>query len=114
MHSETLSHDHLPSLTARRNIIEKAMSHYLAGSRQDHVGAEEKAAAHLLFGVMLDGLRGTAVTRSIHNPAITRHASRFGDGLASILKDALGADVPDALIARCGDRFWATLPSAAG
>jgi len=112
MPGETLSRDHLPTLTARRNIIEKAMSHYLAG--QDHVGAEEKAAAHLLFGVMLDGLRGTAVTRSIHNPAIVRHASRFGDGLAPILKDALGADVPDALIARCGDRFWATLPSAAG
>ena len=113
MHSDTLSHDHLPDLLARREIVEAAMSQYLAGSHQGHAGTEEKAAAHLLFGIMLDGLRGGADAPPIHDPAIRRHASRFGDGLVPILKDALGERAPDGFVVRCSDRFWATLRAAA-
>ena len=113
MHKDMLSHDHLAGLIARRDTIEAAMSQYLAGARQAHAGDEDKAAAHLLFDILLDGLHGVANRPSFEDPVIRRHASRFGDGLTPILKDALGADVPDDFVARCVDRFWVTLQAAA-
>ncbi|KKC27083.1 hypothetical protein [Sphingomonas sp. SRS2] len=117
MHIDTLSHDHVPALIARRDIIEAAMSQYLAGAHQGHAQAEEKTAAHLLFGLMLDGLQGPGAASSIHpavrDPAIRRHASRFGDGLAPILRDSLGERASDDFVARCADRFWVSLQAAA-
>ena len=113
MHSDMFSHDNMPGLLARREIVEAAMSQYLAGSHQGHAGAEEKAAAHRLFGIMLDGLCGAAETPPLDDPAIRRHASRFGDGLTPILKDSLGERASDEFVGRCSDRFWAMLRAAA-
>jgi hypothetical protein len=113
MHSDMLSHDHLPDLIARREVIEAAMAQYLAGLHQSHATEDDKAAAHRLFEIVLDGRDGVAKTPALHDPAIRRHASRFGDGLSPILKDTLGADVPDAFIARCVDRYWAALQARA-
>lgn len=112
MHSDMLSQDHLPALIARRDIFEAVMSQYLAGSHQGCATEEDKSAAHRLFGILLDGLEGRAKAPLLDQPAIRRHASRFGDALSPILRDVLGAEVPEAFIARCVDRFWATLQAA--
>jgi hypothetical protein len=113
MHSDTLSHDHLPDLIARREVIEAAMAQYLAGLHRNHANDDDKAAARRLFEIVLTGLEGKANAPDLHDPLIRRHASRFGDGLSPILKDTLGADVPDAFIARCVDRYWAALQARA-
>lgn len=113
MHRETRSHDHLTELIARRPLIEAVMAQYLAGAHQGHAGPEEKRAARLLLALTIDALRDGADTPPVDDPAIRRHASRFGDGLGPILRDALGPDASDAFVAHCADRFWMTLRAAA-
>jgi hypothetical protein len=113
MHSDTLSHDHLPDLIIRRPAIEAAMAQYLAGLHQGVATEQDKSAAHRLFDALLDGLNGGGEAPPLDDAGLRRHASRFGDGLSPILKDALGPDVPDAFIARCVDRYWRVLQGAA-
>lgn len=113
MHGDMLSHDHLTELITRRKTIEAVMAQYLAGLHRGHATEADKAAAHCLFDILLDGLGGSVETPPVDTGAIRRHASRFGDGLSPILKDALGPDVPDAFIARCVDRYWAMLQASA-
>lgn len=109
MHSETLSHDHLSDLLARRDRIEAVMAQYLAGPDQGHATEQDKVVSHQLFDVLFDGLNGGGEAP----PLDDGHASRFGDGLSPILRDALGPDVPEAFVARCVDRYWRTLQAAA-
>lgn len=115
MHRETRSHDHLTELIARRPLIEAVMAQYLAGAHQGHAGPEEKRAARQLLALTLDALQGGGDARpaGADDRAIRRHASRFGDGLGPIIRDALGPDVPDAFVAGCADRFWSALRTAA-
>lgn len=113
MHSDTISHDYLPDLIIRRAEIEATMAYYLARNNPGQPGEEEKQAARRLFDVLLDGLDGGGKAPSIDQAGLRRHASRFGDGLSPILKDALGPDVPESFIARCVDRYWRTLQAAA-
>lgn len=113
MHSEILSPDNMAVLVSCRATIENAMAQYLADSRQGYAAEDEKAASHQLFEALLGGLSGEAEALQLDDWAVRRHASRFGDGLTPILKDVLGPEVSDIFVARCVDRYWATLQAAA-
>lgn len=113
MHRDILSPDNIAVLVSCRATIEKVMAQYLAGIRQGCANDEEKAASHQLFETLLGGLRGEAEAPHFGDLAVRRHASRFGDGLTPILKDVLGSEVSNVFIARCVDRYWATLQVAA-
>ncbi len=113
MHSDMLSHDYITELIDRRAAIEAVMAQYLAGPHQGLATEQDKASAHRLFDVLLAGLNGGGAAATLDDSAIRRHASRFGDGLSPILKDALGAEVPEAFVARCVDRYWSGLQAAA-
>ena len=111
MHSDMLSQDDMTVLAQRRDTIEAVIAQHLIGRHQSGVGADEKSAARLLFDVLLAGL--TDRTSPVDHMAVRRHASRFGDALSPVLRDVLGPDVPDGFIARCVDRYWATVLAAA-
>ncbi|WP_340316366.1 hypothetical protein [Rhizorhabdus argentea] len=113
MHTEMLWRDDIAVLVDRRATIEAVMAQYLAGTHQGCATDEEKSAAHRLFEALLGGLKDGAGARRFDDLAVRRHASRFGDGLAPILRDVLGADVSDRFIMRCVDRYWAALQAAA-
>lgn len=106
MHSDRISHDHLTELIACRDAVETAMAHYLAGRHQGVATDDDKDAARRLFDVLLTGDAGGAIDDPAMAEGLRRHASRFGDGLSPILRDALGAEVPEAFIAGCVDRYW--------
>ncbi len=110
MHSDTISHDHMADLIIQRASIEATMTHYLAGSGRP--AEANKAVVRRLFDVLLGGLQGGGEAPPLDEPDIRRLASRFGDGLTPILRDALGPDIPDAFIARCVDRYWGSLQAA--
>lgn len=113
MHREILSPEDITVLVKCRASIESVMAQYLAGIHRDCATDEEKSASHRLFETLLRSLRGEAEAPHFDDFAIRRHASRFGDGLTPILKDVLGPEVSDIFIARCVDRYWATLQAAA-
>lgn len=111
MHSDTISRDHASDLIIHRAAIEAAMTHYLAAAGQP--AEANKPVVRQLFDVLLGGLEGGGPAPRLDEPGIRRLASRFGDGLSPILRDALGADVPEAFVARCVDSYWRTLQAAA-
>lgn len=113
MHNDNMSRDYLPDLIIQRAAIEATMTHYLAALDRGRPAEANKPMIHRLFDVMLGGLKGDATPPPLDDPGIRRLASRFGDGLSPILRDALGDEVPDAFIARCVDRYWASLQAAA-
>lgn len=111
MTPDLFSQDYLSLLSARRETVEAIMAHYLTPAHADPA-EEEKSAAHLLLGIVLDGFDGAAEAPTLDQPFLRRHASRFGDGLTPVLKDVLGPDVPDAFISQCVDRYWRRLKTA--
>ncbi|ATE65995.1 hypothetical protein [Rhizorhabdus dicambivorans] len=113
MHSDMITRDHLSVLIARRDIIEAVMARHLAGQRASGATDEERAATHSFVDIVLAAMEGNPPSRALEDPLLRRYASAFGDGLAAVLKDVIGGEVPGAFIARCVDRFWAGLRPAA-
>lgn len=101
--------DYASLLIDRQELIEAVMAQYLAGTHQGCATDDDRAAAHLLLGVVLASVKDESFELPPDPPLVRRHASRFGDGLVPILKDLIGPDASDAFLAHCSDRYWNAL-----
>jgi hemoglobin-like flavoprotein len=109
----------LPLMKSKRDALEAAMSRYL--SHADPGRASEvppRVAAGAIMDMLFDHAARVSSAGEIvridrhrarhHRLGIDgRHYSAFGDGLAAIMKDVLGAEARPARLAAWGDAYWA-------
>jgi hypothetical protein len=100
-------HELLPLLVRNREHLQNALTQRLESAQPDAPRQEAGKAADILFGAVLAGMGQTAHPSPEPHPGLLRrYAAAFGDGLAPILKDVLGAAVPRPALARAVDGYW--------
>ncbi len=106
-HAPDIEHQ-LARLGERANDFALTMSHYLSEHDDLRLSTHDLAAARSLADNLVTYLRqdedgpAPAIRRELVGP----YVSSFGDGLAPVLKDVLGDDVPPAFTALCVDGYW--------
>jgi hypothetical protein len=104
-----------PLLEQRRDALSRAIGRYVAGrpryDQAEPARAGREAAGEMLLGWLLDQASGSGSVRSLRGIG-ARDCMRFGDGLAAVLKDELGAEASPALLSAWGDAYWAWMRAA--
>ncbi|WP_380872142.1 hypothetical protein ACFB49_30920 [Sphingomonas sp. DBB INV C78] len=106
MSNQLIDSDILTCLGSRRGAFEEAMAGFLAEQGSSAPGSEDRAAARLLFDLVIASLGGAAFPPSKGGTIQQRYLSRFGDGLVPVLKDVFGSDQPITFLAHCVDGYW--------
>ena len=108
----------LPLMESKRDAIEAAMSRGRGQTGAGDRSAHNPVAAAFILDMLFDhagrisGAGGIAAIES-HGLRHRRlaigagHYSAFGDRLAPIMKDVLGAEATPAVVAAWGDTYWA-------
>jgi hypothetical protein len=100
-------HEMLPLLVRNREHLQNALTQRLETAQPDAPRHEVGKAADILFGAVLAGMSQTVHPSPERHPGfLRRYAAEFGDGLAPILKNVLGAAVPRSALARAVDGYW--------
>jgi hypothetical protein len=100
----------IAALDERRADFLIGMAGYLTDHDLPLLSNEPRRAAGALLDLLIAALRDDRLSGG--GALIALHASRFGDGLSPVLRDTLGADLDDRMIALCVDRFWHALRPA--
>lgn len=113
MTSHSKGTDPAQPLIARRAQIEASMALYLTGPIGDEPSREDNDAAHRLVETLITSLREpeASATAFAGQPVARHYYSRFGDGLAPILRDVLGSDADAGLLASAIDGYWRAVRS---
>jgi len=117
-----------PLLERKRAALQRAIGRYMAGlAPLDDIETRNRAeaAGQLLFDWLLDNAPGSGSVRAVGSGMAGRAAmerldaqdyTRFGDGLAAVLKDELGHEpgrgATPALLWAWGDAYWTLMRAA--
>ncbi|RYD88371.1 MAG: hypothetical protein EOP61_33675 [Sphingomonadales bacterium] len=83
------------------------MGRHLAATGEARPDAEAMAAARRLLDRLIAHLEGGKAEPDTAAAAIARdHVVQFGDGIAPVLSDVLGPDLPAATVAAWVDGYW--------
>jgi nitric oxide dioxygenase len=108
-----------PLMHSRRDALERAMCRHMSRRHPpDHARERDAVAARAIMDMLLDHAArvsdaGTILRIERHDARHRRLAiraedhSRFGDGLAPIMRDVLGAEATRPVLAAWGDAYWA-------